>query len=113
MAAQEVPTVSVNARRGLSTCPPGQAVADFDACWIDGRPVREADWHTLAEAGRLRDVRGAFALAWRNVEGRLSLARDAIGERSLFYAESGGELDRKSTRLNSSHIQKSRMPSSA
>ena len=30
----------------------------------------------------------------------------------LFYAQMAGE-DRKSTRLNSSHIQKSRMPSSA
>ena len=28
-------------------------------------------------------------------------------------AEETGEIDRKSTRLNSSHIQKSRMPSSA
>ena len=29
------------------------------------------------------------------------------------HADFGGEVDRKSTRLNSSHIQKSRMPSSA
>ena len=29
------------------------------------------------------------------------------------YLRSGNKLDRKSTRLNSSHIQKSRMPSSA
>ena len=29
------------------------------------------------------------------------------------WSASGGRIDRKSTRLNSSHIQKSRMPSSA
>ena len=31
----------------------------------------------------------------------------------VFVTDDGGETDRKSTRLNSSHIQKSRMPSSA
>ena len=31
----------------------------------------------------------------------------------LYYAGAKHKLDRKSTRLNSSHIQKSRMPSSA
>ena len=33
--------------------------------------------------------------------------------RALGYYDRVGEIDRKSTRLNSSHIQKSRMPSSA
>ena len=37
-----------------------------------------------------------------------------VGERATFLIPYGKEcLDRKSTRLNSSHIQKSRMPSSA
>ena len=35
------------------------------------------------------------------------------GHRSLFFSHSRYFIDRKSTRLNSSHIQKSRMPSSA
>ena len=36
-----------------------------------------------------------------------------LGARSVPIVARGGKLDRKSTRLNSSHIQKSRMPSSA
>ena len=32
---------------------------------------------------------------------------------TVLLADFGAEVDRKSTRLNSSHIQKSRMPSSA
>ena len=34
-------------------------------------------------------------------------------ERILYYTGKSYKIDRKSTRLNSSHIQKSRMPSSA
>ena len=36
--------------------------------------------------------------------------REAVG---VVWGAGTGEVDRKSTRLNSSHIQKSRMPSSA
>ena len=39
--------------------------------------------------------------------------RDAASDPALFCREAAAGLDRKSTRLNSSHIQKSRMPSSA
>ena len=42
----------------------------------------------------------------------LQVAAHAAGGAPVLYA-SGEESDRKSTRLNSSHIQKSRMPSSA
>ena len=42
---------------------------------------------------------------------RLQLELAAVGLSSLGRCE--GHVDRKSTRLNSSHIQKSRMPSSA
>ena len=37
----------------------------------------------------------------------------AVDVDSKYAKQSGGRGDRKSTRLNSSHIQKSRMPSSA
>ena len=40
-------------------------------------------------------------------------AGDFIGATGELFRTRTGELDRKSTRLNSSHIQKSRMPSSA
>ena len=40
-----------------------------------------------------------------------AVAKDVLSERAL--AITGVSPDRKSTRLNSSHIQKSRMPSSA
>ena len=48
----------------------------------------------------------------REVAERLDLREDALRQR-LRTAVRGRESDRKSTRLNSSHIQKSRMPSSA
>jgi asparagine synthase (glutamine-hydrolysing) len=66
---------------------PGPAlVADWDACWLDGRRLEElSQWSALAEAGQLTKVNGAFALAWFN-QGRLTLMRDAIGERTLYYA---------------------------
>ena len=44
----------------------------------------------------------------KRFEARLRSALEAKG-----FEVVTGELDRKSTRLNSSHIQKSRMPSSA
>ena len=44
-------------------------------------------------------------------EGRVRGEKDARRNRAFDYARYGE--DRKSTRLNSSHIQKSRMPSSA
>src|SRR5262245_31931824 len=49
-----------------------------------GRPI---DWRTLLEQDRLAEADGAFALAWMRPDGGILLARDAIGERTLFYAE--------------------------
>ena len=52
-----------------------------------------------------------FRIAPRlNAAGRMDTAREVI---RLFEEGNGEDVDRKSTRLNSSHIQKSRMPSSA
>src|SRR4051794_31989588 len=76
-------------------CPAGEAamVCDWDSCWLDGAPVRALPaWQRLLTAGRLPAVRGAFALAWRAPDGALYLARDAIGERTLFYATVGAGL---------------------
>jgi asparagine synthase (glutamine-hydrolysing) len=68
---------------------PGQGaslVVDWDACWLDGRRIDAlAEWSTLVAAGRMEEVNGAFALAWFE-QGELKLARDAIGERTLYYA---------------------------
>jgi asparagine synthase (glutamine-hydrolysing) len=62
-------------------------VADFDSCWLDGRRLDDlSEWRGLLAGGRLAAVNGAFAVAWRSDGGTVSLARDSIGERSLFYA---------------------------
>lgn len=67
--------------------------ADWDACWIDGAPITELGrWRAVVAAGRLGDVEGAFAVAWRTADGALGLARDAIGERALYYAPLPGGL---------------------
>ena len=62
-------------------------VVDWDACWLEGKRIEErSQWRELVAAGRLEEVNGAFALAWM-VDGELRLARDAIGERTLYYAQ--------------------------
>ena len=38
---------------------------------------------------------------------------EVVGVNTAIYSPSGGSVDRKSTRLNSSHVSESRMPSSA
>ncbi|PRQ03112.1 asparagine synthetase B family protein [Enhygromyxa salina] len=66
---------------------PGQLVADYDACWLGDRPVASTEaFATRRSAEGLREIDGAFALAWVDADGALCLARDPIGERSLFYA---------------------------
>ena len=49
----------------------------------------------------------------RDEAGKLIPIDIKVGDRVLFGKWSGTEVDRKSTRLNSSHSQQSRMPSSA
>ena len=54
------------------------------------------------------------AVATDAASGQVLLVRDVTGAAEVtVLASIEGALDRKSTRLNSSHIQKSRMPSSA
>ncbi|MCE9566255.1 MAG: asparagine synthase [Planctomycetes bacterium] len=62
-------------------------VADFDGCRLAGRQLTSLeDWRQVIARNQLADVHGAFCLAWRDSGDVLHLARDAIGERTLFYA---------------------------
>ena len=61
-------------------------VVDADCCRADGQPVCPERWRALLSAGQLDTVEGAFALAWRGPDGSVTLARDAVGERTLYYA---------------------------
>jgi asparagine synthase (glutamine-hydrolysing) len=64
-----------------------ECTGTLDMCRVNGErittPERLAE---LARAGRLGDVDGSFQLAVRG-PGSLLLARDAIGHRTLFYAQ--------------------------
>jgi asparagine synthase (glutamine-hydrolysing) len=65
----------------------GDLVVDWDCCWCAGERIADLQrWRVLVEEGRLAAVEGAFALAWLDATGALTLARDALGERTLFYA---------------------------
>ncbi|MBA4189219.1 MAG: asparagine synthase [Planctomycetaceae bacterium] len=69
-----------------------QLVADHDGCRLDGRVLSSVeDWRAVVN-GRLAAVRGAFAVAWHDSDGVVNLARDPIGERTLFYAVTPSEL---------------------
>jgi asparagine synthase (glutamine-hydrolysing) len=68
-------------------------VCDSDGARLDGEPLSALGHDRLASlARRLAAISGAFAAAWWDEQGGLNLARDPIGERSLFYAETGGGL---------------------
>jgi len=71
-----------------STLVPRASLAvDADACHIDEHAiVTAADWWAVILQEKLDRVTGSFALAWAAEDGSLSLARDAIGHRSLYYA---------------------------
>src|SRR5687768_16715564 len=65
----------------------GDPLVDRDACCLDGEPIRDVnEWRSLLLRNRISSVSGAFAAAWKEPDGTLCLARDGIGERSLFYA---------------------------
>jgi len=71
----------------------GGLVADWDACWLDGEPVLDLDqWRSLVSSGRLGGVEGAFVAAWLVPGDGLRLARDGVGERTLYYAPLPGGL---------------------
>ena len=66
---------------------------------------------TLAETVSLIEAAGGRAIALQ-ADLDNPAQRDSLVARAV-EAAGGLDIDRKSTRLNSSHIQKSRMPSSA
>ena len=68
--------------------PHSSFVGEWDACSVTGRD----EWEHVLAAGRLAEVEGAFAVAWLDRDATLHLARDPIGERSLFYAHVGDQL---------------------
>ena len=108
------------------------ALPDFDSLWDYDRP-RESERRfrellPLAESAGdpsyhlqlLTQVARALGLQRRFDEAHrlLDLVEQRLEQRLAtarvrYLLERGRALDRKSTRLNSSHIQKSRMPSSA
>ena len=68
-------------------------VGEWDACSFRGAALTDtSSWERVLAAGKLAEIDGAFAVAWLDADGHLHLARDAIGERSLFYAPVDGGL---------------------
>ena len=77
--------------------------------------VRETRPHAAHEAGLMQPARGTQVQYGSEPSFGRILLLASWKDRALFAASQAGLVnkDRKSTRLNSSHIQKSRMPSSA
>jgi asparagine synthase (glutamine-hydrolysing) len=68
-------------------------VGEWDTCFARGVALADpAAWERSLASGQLAEIDGAFAVAWLDADGALHLARDAIGERSLFYARVDGGL---------------------
>ena len=109
---------------GVSTAKRSGAMPDVPAIaeTVPGYEVLNW-WGVLAPAGTpaaiVAKMHGALAALLRDSEVKDVLARegmDAVGSTpAQFAAYIGAEIarDRKSTRLNSSHVSESRMPSSA
>jgi asparagine synthase (glutamine-hydrolysing) len=62
-------------------------VVDWDCCRQGDTAITSLEqWRALLDSSDIAAVQGAFALAGLSPDGTLVLARDAIGERTLFYA---------------------------
>ena len=88
--------------------------------YIAGDDVRRIDWNVTARTGEPHvrvDLAERVLVTWLTLDTSPSMQFGTADRRKADVAEGVavalGHLDRKSTRLNSSHIQKSRMPSSA
>ena len=81
----------------------------------------QSDWATMQAAAHMLDALGVghetrIVSAHRTPDRMAAYAKEAQGRGiQVIIAGAGGaaHLDRKSTRLNSSHVSESRMPSSA
>jgi asparagine synthase (glutamine-hydrolysing) len=83
---------------GTVLIPPRTLVVDADACFIDERRVEtDDDWRSIVVSDALARVEGAFVVAWSTADGTVSLARDPIGHRSLYYALCGNTFAFAST----------------
>lgn len=95
------PSQSLLGRVGPQATLEGRTAAlqvEWDHCWWRERPLTSrAQWAEVLTANALPEVNGAFALAWLRPDGRLLLARDAVGERTLFYQLQDGALTFAST----------------
>jgi asparagine synthase (glutamine-hydrolysing) len=78
---------------GSSADPSWSLLLEGDRCRVGGQVLEsEAAWRGVIEAGALDRVEGAFALAVRSAGDALTLARDPLGQRSLYYTVQRGEL---------------------
>ena len=69
------------------SAPVRHVVAEWDSCELDEQPLRDMDaWAAALWQARLPDIHGAFAVAWWRDSETLCLARDAVGEKHLYYA---------------------------
>ena len=92
-----------------------------DACGIHARPAGLlvktvkgfASTATLEKDGKSCDMRKLMALMGMGVKQGETVTIKVEGDDEEAAAEAIQKLDRKSTRLNSSHPSSSRMPSSA
>ena len=75
--------------------------------------VAAGDLTVKVSASDQRDEVGVLSQTFRTMVNNLRRTTLELAEGVNVLAASASEIDRKSTRLNSSHIQKSRMPSSA
>ena len=100
----------------LGIRPGMQAEANAARLVIRGRLdislMRAANWSPLLPSFGPRSAAGRWQRTLEALEMAAPLA-PRIGFGPLLRSLNGAHPDRKSTRLNSSHIQKSRMPSSA
>ena len=89
--------------------PMGEMLREF---WTPA--LRSASLEADGAPQRVR-LLGENLVAFRATDGRVGVIAEACPHRgtSMALARNEANGDRKSTRLNSSHIQKSRMPSSA
>ena len=95
--------------RAPRAAPLAAAVLASLAAWL-GAPRPAVAWENRAH--RLVVTRAVDTLPYP-LRSFFEANRNAVADLCDNPAQWGEETDRKSTRLNSSHIQKSRMPSSA